>query len=81
VSLLVEALTRENLVLVWKRVKSNAGSAGIDGLSVGETAEYLKAHWPRLKQELLEGRYRPAPVRRVQIPKAGGGKRNWGFRR
>jgi RNA-directed DNA polymerase len=79
VSLLVEALTRENLVLAWKRVKSNAGSAGIDGLSVGETAEYLKAHWPRLKQELLEGRYRPAPVRRVQIPKAGGGKRELGI--
>jgi group II intron reverse transcriptase/maturase len=65
--------------LAWKRVKSNAGSAGIDGLSVGETAEYLKAHWPRLKQELLEGRYRPAPVRRVQIPKAGGGKRELGI--
>jgi RNA-directed DNA polymerase len=79
VSLLVEALTRENLVLAWKRVKSNAGSAGIDGLSVGETAEYLKAHWLRLKQELLEGRYRPAPVRRVQIPKAGGGKRELGI--
>lgn len=78
-SLLVEALTRENLVLAWKRVKSNAGSAGIDGLSVPQTAEYLKAHWPRLKQELLEGRYRPAPVRRVQIAKAGGGLRELGI--
>ena len=78
-SLLVQALTRENLALAWKRVKANAGSAGIDGLSVGETAAYLKTHWPRLKQELLEGRYRPAPVRRVQIPKAGGGTRELGI--
>lgn len=77
--LLVEVLTRENLALAWKRVKANAGSAGIDGLSVRQTTEYLKAHWPRLKQELLEGRYRPAPVRRVQIPKAGGGMRELGI--
>jgi group II intron reverse transcriptase/maturase len=79
VSLLVQALTRENLALAWRRVKVNAGSAGIDGLSVPQTAEYLKAHWPRLKQELLEGRYRPAPVRRVQIAKAGGGLRELGI--
>jgi group II intron reverse transcriptase/maturase len=79
VSLLVEVLTRENLALAWKRVKANAGSAGVDGLSVPQTAEYLKAHWPRLKQELLEGRYRPAPVRRAQIPKAGGGMRELGI--
>lgn len=77
--LLVEVLTRENLALAWKRVKANAGSAGIDGLTVRQTAEYLKARWPRLKQELLEGRYRPAPVRRVQIPKAGGGMRELGI--
>lgn len=77
--LLVEVLTRENLALAWKRVKANAGGAGIDGLTVRQTAEYLKARWPRLKQELLEGRYRPAPVRRVQIPKAGGGMRELGI--
>jgi RNA-directed DNA polymerase len=79
VSLLVQALTRENLALAWKRVKANAGSAGSDGLSVRQTAEYLKVHWPKIKEELLEGRYRPQPVRRVQIPKVGGGMRHLGI--
>src|SRR3989337_2345868 len=59
---LAQALTRENLALAWKRVKANAGSAGVDGLTIRETAEHLKVHWPRLKEELLEGRYRPQPV-------------------
>ncbi len=79
VSLLVQVLTRENLAVAWKRVKANAGSAGVDGLTVRQTAEHLKVHWPRLKEELLEGRYRPQPVRRVQIPKAGGGMRELGI--
>jgi RNA-directed DNA polymerase len=79
VSLLVQALTRENLALAWKRVKANAGSAGVDGLLVRQTAEHLKAHWPRLKEELLDGRYRPQPVRHVQIPKLGGGMRDLGI--
>jgi RNA-directed DNA polymerase len=78
-SLLAQALTRENLAAAWKRVKANAGSAGVDGLTVRQTAEHLKAHWPRLKAELLEGRYRPQPVRRVQIPKVGGGTRELGI--
>lgn len=79
VSLLAQALTRENLAVAWKRVKVNAGSAGVDGLTVRQTAEHLKVHWPRLKEELLEGRYRPQPVRRVPIPKAGGGMRELGI--
>jgi len=77
--LLVQALQRENVVLAWKRVRANAGSAGTDGLTVGQTAEYLKAHWPQIKAELLAGTYRPAPVRRVQIPKMGGGVRELGI--
>ena len=79
VGLLWQALTRENLARAWKRVKANAGSAGVDGLTVRQTAEHLKVHWPRLKEELLEGRYRPQPVRRVQIPKVGGGRRELGI--
>jgi RNA-directed DNA polymerase len=60
--LLWQALTRENLVLAWKRVKANAGSAGSDGLSVRQTAEYLAAHWPEVREQLLNvvtgrGRY------------------------
>ena len=78
-ALLVQALTRENLVRAWQRVRANAGSAGVDGLSVGQTAEHLKVHWPQVKEQLLAGTYRPRPVRREQIPKAGGGMRELGI--
>ena len=78
-SLLGQALARGNLVLAWKRVKANRGSAGVDGLTVQATADYLKTHWPRIREALQEGSYRPQPVRRVQIPKSGGGMRELGI--
>jgi group II intron reverse transcriptase/maturase len=78
-NLLAQALTRENLVLAWKRVKANQGSAGVDGWSVQETGEYLKLHWPQLKVELLNETYRPSRIRRVEIPKSGGGMRELGI--
>jgi group II intron reverse transcriptase/maturase len=77
--LLTQALARENLVKAWKRVKANRGSAGADGLTVQETGSYLKANWPRIKEQLQSGSYRPQPVRRVQIPKSGGGLRELGI--
>ncbi len=77
--LLRQALASANLVQAWKRVKANRGSAGVDGLDIEATAEYLKIHWPRLRGELQTGRYRPRPVRRVQIPKPGGGTRELGI--
>jgi group II intron reverse transcriptase/maturase len=77
--LLTRALARGNLVMAWKRVKANRGSAGVDGLTVRETAEYLKTDWPRIREELQRGRYWPQPVRRVQIPKSGGGTRDLGI--
>jgi RNA-directed DNA polymerase len=77
--LLEQALARGNLVLAWKRVKANGGSAGVDGLTIRETAGYLKTHWPRIREELRTGRYRPQAVRRVQIPKPGGGVRELGI--
>jgi group II intron reverse transcriptase/maturase len=77
--LLVQALARANLVAAWKRVKANRGSAGVDGKSIAETAEDLKTHWPRIREALLDGSYRPQPVRRVQIPKPGGGMRELGI--
>ena len=70
---------RENLALAWKRVKSNRGSAGIDGLTIQATAEYLKTCWSQIKETLQNGSYRPQPVRRVQIPKSGGGMRKLGI--
>ena len=77
--LLTQALGRENLVVAWKRVKANHGSAGVDGLTIEATADYLKIHWPWIRDELQAGRYRPQPVRRVQIPKSRGGMRELGI--
>lgn len=77
--LLTRALARANLELAWKRVKANRGSAGVDGLTIPETAERLKACWPQIRETLLDGSYRPQPVRRVQIPKPGGGMRELGI--
>jgi group II intron reverse transcriptase/maturase len=78
-NLLLQALTRENMVVAWKRVKANAGSAGVDGLSVRQTAEHLSVHWSQVREQLFAGSYRPMPVRRVQIPKPGGGVRELGI--
>ena len=77
--LLAQALAKANMEAAWKRVKSNRGSAGVDGLSIAETAEHLRTHWPRIRESLLDGNYRPLPVRRVQIPKPDGGVRELGI--
>jgi RNA-directed DNA polymerase len=73
VDLLQQVLTRENMAAAWKRVKANKGSAGVDGLSIDQTVEYLKTHWAKIRTELIDGSYRPQAVRRVEIPKSGGG--------
>lgn len=77
--LLAQALARANLARAWKRVRANRGSAGVDGRTIEQTAEYLRTDWPRLRATLLEGSYRPEPVRRVRIPKPGGGERELGI--
>jgi group II intron reverse transcriptase/maturase len=73
------ACERQNLRAALKRVRQNAGSPGIDGMTVEELPDHLRAHWPRLREELLAGRYQPQPVRRVVIPKPGGGERELGI--
>ena len=78
-ALLEAALTRANLKQAWKRVKANKGAAGVDGLDIGQTARQLVTAWPLLREQLLEGTYRPSPVRRVAIPKPGGGERELGI--
>jgi RNA-directed DNA polymerase len=70
---------RQNLLAALKRVRQNAGSPGIDGMTVEALSDHLRAHWPRLREELLAGRYQPAPGRRVAIPKVGGGERELGI--
>ncbi len=59
------------------RVVANKGSHGVDGMEVDELLPYLKENWPTIKQQLLEGKYKPQPVRRVEIPKPDGGVRNY----
>ncbi len=77
--LLEQAFARENMQRAWKRVKANKGSAGVDGLDVAQTAEHLRWTWPELRQRLLDGSYRPQPVRRVGIPKSDGSERELGI--
>jgi len=78
-ALLKAALTRENLQQAWKRVKANKGAAGVDGRDIPETACYLRTAWPEIRDQLLQGTYRPSPVRRVTIPKPDGGERELGI--
>jgi group II intron reverse transcriptase/maturase len=73
------ACERQNLRAALKRVRQNAGSSGIDGMTVEELPDHLRARWPRLREDLLAGRYQPQPVRRVSIPKPGGGERELGI--
>lgn len=77
--LLEQILSKDNMNNAYKRVKANKGSHGIDGMTVDELLQYLKEHGQELRQSLLEGRYRPQPVRRVEIPKPDGGKRLLGI--
>jgi RNA-directed DNA polymerase len=77
--LLEAILSRENMMAALRRVTANQGAPGIDGMSVEVLRGHLATHWPRIKEELLAGRYRPAPVRGVEIPKPGGGSRLLGI--
>jgi RNA-directed DNA polymerase len=74
-----EVCERGNLKRALRRVKSNKGSPGIDGMTVGELPGYLKQHWPAIREQLLSGSYKPQPVRRVEIPKPDGGMRKLGI--
>jgi RNA-directed DNA polymerase len=78
--LMEEICEPENLKAAFKQVKANKGSAGIDGMTVDQLADYLKQHWPAIREQLLSGTYEPKPVRRVEIPKPdGGGVRKLGI--
>lgn len=77
--LLRAALTKENMQQALKRVKANKGAAGVDGLDITQTIEHLRTQWPQIRQQLLQGNYRPSPVRRVTIPKPDGGQRELGI--
>ena len=70
---------RDNLRKALAQVRRNKGAPGVDGMTVDDLPLYLKEHWPSIRNQLLDGTYRPQPVRRVEIPKAGGGTRALGI--
>ncbi len=77
--LMEEACERENCKQALRRVKANKGSAGVNGMTVQQWPEYLKQHWPAIREQLLSGTYKPQPVMRVEIPKPDGGVRKLGI--
>lgn len=77
--MLERILERRNLNEAYKRVKQNHGAGGVDGMSVEELGEYLAAHKEEIVQAILDGKYRPNPVLRVEIPKDDGKKRPLGI--
>jgi group II intron reverse transcriptase/maturase len=74
-----EIISRANMQKAYNRVVSNKGAAGVDNMSTGHLKGYLQTDWPRIKEELLNGTYKPQPVRKVEIPKPGGGTRILGI--
>ena len=74
-----EIFERENLLKALKKVRSNAGSPGIDGMTVGELSGYLRRCWPSIREQLFAEKYEPKPVKRVEIPKPSGGVRKLGI--
>jgi RNA-directed DNA polymerase len=77
--MLERILSRDNLLRAWQRVRANKGAAGVDGITVDDFPAYLREHWSEIKRKLLDGTYRPSPVKRVEIPKRSGGKRPLGI--
>src|SRR2546430_15589597 len=71
--LMEEVCERENLKEALRQVKGNKGSAGMDGVTVDQLTDYLKQHWPVIREQLLNGTYEPKPVRRGAIPQTGRG--------
>lgn len=78
-SLIDRVLERNNLIRALKQVRRNKGAPGIDGMTVDDLLDYLKQHWPRIRQQLIDGCYKPKPVKRVEIPKPDGRKRKLGI--
>ena len=72
-------LASDNLARAWKRVKSNKGAPGIDGVTVQDWPAHAREHWPATRAQIEQGRYTPQAVRRVEIPKPAGGKRLLGI--
>ena len=74
--LLEKILNRENMNKAYKRVKANKGTSGIDEITIEDAYVYIKENWESIRAEITERKYKPQPVKRVEIPKPNGGTRN-----
>ena len=81
VSLMEEVLDEQNLNRAYRQILSNRGARtpGVDGMTVAQLKAYVQKHWPKIEEQLRAGTYRPLPVKRVEIPKPGGGVRKLGI--
>jgi len=77
--LMEQVVCRRNMLAAYQRVVRNKGAAGVDGMTVDQLADFCKAHWEGVREQLLNGTYRPQSVREVQIPKPNGGRRTLGI--
>lgn len=77
--LMEEMLEPENLRAAWRAVKANHGAAGMDGIRVEAFMDHIRPHWDKVRAKVQEGRYKPAAVKRVYIPKGNGGERPLGI--
>ena len=78
-ALLEKILSRDNMFAALDKVKANKGAGGIDGISVDEIDQYIKENWVDIRDKIRRRKYKPKPVRRVEIPKPNGGARNLGI--
>jgi len=74
-----DVVQKDNILRAWKQVRANKGAPGIDGITIEEFTEYAHDNWKGIKQALLDGTYKPQPVKRVEIPKDSGGTRPLGI--
>lgn len=78
-SMLEQILHRRNIEKALVQVERNKGAAGVDGMQTTELRAYLNTHWQELREHLMSGKFVPSPVRKVEIPKPGGGTRMLGI--
>lgn len=79
VELMEQVVGSENMRRAWRQVKANKGAPGIDGMRIEDFPAYAREHWSTIRDRLIDGTYRPQPVRRVSVPKPGGGERMLGI--
>ena len=77
--LLEEIISRDNMRQAYKRVIANKGASGVDGITTDEVKDYLVENWENIREQIRNRKYKPQPVRRVEIPKPNGGVRNLGI--